>query len=223
MRFIRLGLSLAVACSIGLSAEAGVVLDTYTIATQTITSPLVDGGTQTITAAGPQHFTFDLATHIATVMSSFTGNDLHIAAAFGGGTVSYDLYNTTTTGTVFQNGSGTYDIDFPLLFELKVTSPTSPLFGATIETLTPSNFSVHGLASLYLPPGTVFKDLTGGTDTTLLYNKSDPTLPVGTSSGRTVTIDSVVVPEPSTALLGALALGLTGVAVAGKRRASVRV
>ena len=218
MRRLTFPLALAITFSFGLATEARVVvLDTFSIAKQTITSPLLEGGQAVIIATGPQHFTFDLTTKVATVTSAFTGNDLPIAV-LGGATVSYDLYNTTTTGTVVQNGSGTYDIDFPLLFELKITSP-GPLFGVTFETLTNSNFSVHGLPALYLPLGTVFQDLTGGSDVTPIYIKGNPTSPVGISSGRTVTI-STVVPEPSSLLLGAVAIGLTGAMIGRNRRAS---
>jgi hypothetical protein len=218
MRSLTFPITLAIAFSFGLATEAGVVvLDTYSTAKQTITSPLLSGGEAVIIASGPQHFTFDLTTNVATVTSAFTGNDLPIAA-LGGATVAYDLYNTTTTGTVVLNGSGTYDIDFQLLFELKITSP-GPLFGLTFETLTNSNFSVHGLPTLYIPPGTVFQDLTGGSDVTPIYIKGDPSSPVGTSSGRTVTINTVV-PEPSSLLLGAVAISLTGAMIGRNRRVS---
>ena len=197
MRQITLGLALSLSLLFGLEVKAAIMFDTLSTARQTISSPLYSsiGGSIVIVSHGSQHFTVDPVAGTANVTSAFTGNDLLTPAGYA----SYDLYNTVTTGTSSQNGDGTYNISFSLLFELKVTS--GPLSGLTFETKTNSIFAASNIATLPFPIGTVFSD-PSSTDITNVYVKFDPTsnFPTGflfgTSSGRTVTINAVV-PEPS--------------------------
>lgn len=217
MRLHRLATALALAmiCSATATARAGIVFDTNSTARLTVTSQLL-GGSEFLTASGPQHFTIDPVAGTANVTSAFVGHDLVLL----GQTVSYNLYNTITTGVSSKNLSGTYNVSYSLLFELQVTS--GALAGLTFETKQNSTFASANIATLPFPTGTVFAD-PGLDDSTNIYVKSSPTpqLPagtlVGTTSGRTVTIDSIV-PEPATWALGLLGAGLAGISAVRKGR-----
>jgi MYXO-CTERM domain-containing protein len=216
----RTKLSLAIAAVIAFTAPAkAVVIEAQSTATQTLTSPLF-GGSVVVTASGPQTFTLDLDAGTASVTSLFQGTDLPNAGA-PGTFLPYDLYNTATTGTVVAVPGG-YNINFELLFELKITEPT--FGGMTFETKQNATFFTAD-ASLPFAPGTVFSDQTPP-DTLPIFLKSDPLgllagfgLAVGdvtgTSSLRTVTINSAV-PEPSSFAL--VAAGLVGAAAWRFRR-----
>ena len=196
-------------------SQATIVFSTNSTATQTLTSPLF-GGAKQITATGTQTFTLDLVAHTANVISLFKGSDLPNPA--GEGTLSYDLYNTVTSGTVQVNGSGHYDVTLSLLFELKITTPGA-LFGTLFETLKKATFTATDIPSLPFPPGTAFFD-PAFPDTIPIYLSTDLVNPVGTSSNRVVTINSIV-PEPSTIASAGLALLATaGAFVRRDRKAS---
>lgn len=216
MRRILVGLSLAAALQCHSTARADVVFETRSLATQTITSPLF-GGAVVISAPGTQRFTLDLDTGQASVTSDFQGTDLPDPLN-PGGFLSYDLYNTATTGTVAQNASGDYDVSFFLLFELAITSGL--LDGQRFATFQAAEFTATDIVGLPFPAGTIFSDPSPPDTVTIFAATSLPGVyaagdPVGTSSGRTVTVLSVV-PEPSSlALLGVGGLGLLGL---GRRR-----
>jgi len=211
---LRFGLGLAAALSFGPIAGAAIVFDTNSLAVQMIESPLFGGAPFVLSAPGTQRFTLDLEAGVANVTSDFKGTDLPDPLN-PGGFLTYDLYNTpaSTTGTVALNGMGTYDIVLTLLFELSITS--GPLAGQTFETQQFATFAALGVPLIPFPDGTVFSDPTPPdlvvifAKTTLpgVYNAGDP---IGTSSGRTVTILNVV-PEPaSLAMVGlAAVVGLT--------------
>jgi hypothetical protein len=210
MHCTKLGLALAAVLAIAGSAKA-VVIEAQSTATQTLTSPLF-GGSVNITASGPQTFTLDLDAGTASVTSLFHGTDLPNAGA-PGTFLPYDLYNTATTGTVVAVPGG-YNINFELLFELKITEPT--FGGMTFETKQNATFFASN-ASLPFAAGTVFSDPTPP-DMLPIFLKSDPLgllgpfgLSVGNQTGasslRTVTINSAV-PEPSSIAL--VSAGLLG-------------
>ena len=209
MRCLVLCLSLAATLSWTQIAKGDIIFTTQSTATQVITSPLF-GGSVSLTATGPQVFTLNPATGFADVTSDFKGSDLPDPLN-PGGFLSYDLFNTTTMGTVVQNPSGSFDVSFEVLFELRVTS--GPLAGLTFETQQFATFSAANVPAIPFPPGTAFSDPTPP-DTLPIFVKFDPTgtFPpgalVGTSSNRVVTINSVV-PEPPGAILLASA-GLLG-------------
>ena len=121
----------------------------------------------------------------------------------------YDLYNTVTTGTVTTNPSGSYDISYSLLFELKLTS--GPLAGLIFETLQDATFAASDIPTLPFPAGTAFSDPAGpANDGIYIYVKYDPTgtyapgTLAGESFDRVVTVNSIV-PEPSSIVSGSLA------------------
>jgi hypothetical protein len=223
MHRMKLGLALAAVLSFTASARA-VVIEAQSTATQTLNSPLF-GGSVVVTSTGPQTFTLDLAAGTASVTSLFHGTDLPNAGA-PGTFLPYDLYNTATTGTVVAVPGG-YNINFELLFELKITEPS--FGGMTFETKQNATFFTAD-ASLPFAPGTVFSDPTPP-DTLPIFLKSDPNgllagfgLSVGDQTGasslRTVTINSAV-PEPSSiALVSAGLLG--GIAWRIRRRRAVK-
>ncbi len=206
---------------LGLEARGGTyVFDTESTATQTIYSPLL-GGSVNLTSHGPQEFTLDTTSGSANVTSEFKGSDFPVP---GYGYVTYDLYNTMTTGTVTKSTTGPYVVSFQLLFELKLTG--GPLAGLTFETLDNATFTASNIPTIPFPAGTAFSD-PGGSDTVNIYVKSDPTNTyapgtlAGTSSNRLVTINSIV-PEPSS-LVMALTAGLAGLGLGyARRRGSAR-
>ena len=205
-------------------ANAGYNFTTNSSATQTITSPLYGSNPFTITGVGMQQFSIDPAAGTANVVSMFQGTDL--PSPFAPNTdYSYNLYNTTTAGTVTQTSPGVYTIAFHLLFELDVTS--GPLAGLELATTQTALFQATNVSDIPFDPGTVFGDPNRPNDPVAVYVKYDPTgtLPAGaefgTSSNRTVTVSSVV-PEPSSLTLAALGAGLAGFAVQARRRSRAR-
>jgi hypothetical protein len=222
MRFARtmVGVAVLSAACLGLEARAGTMFDTQSTATQMISSPLLGPNPVTLTAPGPQHFTIDTALGTAGVTSAFRGSDFPDPLN-PGQFLTYDLYNTQTTGTVTTNGSGTYDITYHLLFELKLTS--GPLAGLTFETLQNATFAASNIPSIPFPAGTAFFDPNGSpADLVNIYVKYDPTgtFPAGTLVGasfdRLVTVNQVV-PEPSSLTSAGLA-ALLGLCFAWRRR-----
>lgn len=197
------------------AANASIVFDTQSTATQTISSDLFPTGSIDLNAAGTQQFTLDLATGFANVTSNFKGADFATPL----GTFNYDLYNTITTGTITDNG-GSFTISYLLLFELKITS--GALDGVIFETKTNALFETT-VASLPFPPNTVFGDPNRPNDAVDIFVKADPNGvlaslginvgdAVGSSSNRVVTTLNVI-PEPtSVSLLGLGVLGLVGYA-----------
>jgi hypothetical protein len=215
------GLTLVAGLCLGLEARAGsIVFDTDSSATQMISSQLL--GTFALDASGTQQFTIDPTLGTANVTSAFTGSDFPLFGQF----VTYDLYNTLTTGTVTTNPSGSYDIAFQVLFELKLTS--GPLTGFTFETLQNATFENASVPALPFPGGTAFSDLSGGSDAVNIYVKFDPsgtfapgTL-VGTSFDRLVTVNSVV-PEPSSLVSGSSAALICAAAFALRRKRTLKL
>jgi hypothetical protein len=219
-----LGLAVVGLLTLGSSARAAVIFETVSVATQTIASPLFGSDPVVISATGVQIFTLDLGTGVAGVTSDFKGTDLPDPLN-PGSFLNYDLYNipASTTGTVVLNSSGSYDVDFQLLFEVMITS--GDLAGQTFETQEFATFAATNIPSIPFPAGTVFADSTPP-DTVVIfaktslpgvYNAGDP---VGTSSDRTVTILNVV-PEPASIVtLGMGALCLAG--MSWKRRRVTR-
>lgn len=206
MRWFPSALTLAVAQVLASPATAQVIFTTNSLATQTITSP-VFGGAVPLSATGTQDFTINPATGFAGVTSALHGTDMPNPAA-PGTFMNYDLYNTTTNGSI--TGSGPYVVNFDVLFELRVTS--GPFTGLTFETQQFSTFTASNVASVPFPNNTLFFDPTPP-DTVSIFVKTDPTntFPpgtlVGTSSDRLVTIVSIV-PEPSSLALAAVGVGL---------------
>lgn len=205
MRGFLFCLSLAATFSLTQTATGTVVFETHSTATQTIASPLF-GGAVVITGVGTQVFTIDPSSGFANVASDFKGSDLP-NPLLPGGFLTYDLYNTATTGTVTINGSGSYNIDF----ELRITN--GPLSGLTFETMQLATFAASNIPTLPFPIGTAFSDPTPP-DTLAISVKFDPThtfsvgTVIGTSSNRVVTIDGIIVPEPATWLMGAMGAGI---------------
>lgn len=194
---------------LGIEARAAFIqFDTLSTATQDITSPLL-GGTVHLVSPGPQHFTFDTTLGTATVTSAFTGSDFPDPTN-PGHFVTYNLYNTLTTGTVTTEPSGSFDIKYQLLFELDITS--GALAGFQFSTQKNANFDALNAPTLPFLAGTSFSD-PGGSDAVNIYVKFDPTgtyaagTLVGSSSNRVVTVNHVI-PEPSTMALSATGLGL---------------
>lgn len=193
---------------LGVDARAGlVVFDTESTATQMIYSPLL-GGTVALDAAGLQQFTINTTTGAADVTSAFQGSDFPNPYS-PGQFFTYDLYNTVTTGTVTTNLSGSYDISYSLLFELKLTS--GPLAGLIFETLQDATFASSDIPTLPFPVGTAFSDPAGpANDGVYIYVKYDPTgtyapgTLAGESFDRVVTVNSIV-PEPSSIVSVSLA------------------
>jgi hypothetical protein len=202
------GITLLSGLCLGVEARAGlIVFDTESTATQMISSPLF-GGAVPLDATGPQQFTINTTTGAANVTSAFQGSDFPNPYA-PGQFFTYDLYNTVTTGTVTTNPSGSYDISYSLLFELKLTS--GPLAGLIFETLQDATFASSNIPTLPFPAGTAFSDPAGpANDAVNIYVKYDPTgtfapgTLVGESFDRLVTVNSIV-PEPSSIVLGGLA------------------
>jgi PEP-CTERM motif len=185
----------------GFEARAGVIVfDTESTATQNINSGL---GDFSLTSTGTQQFTIDTTNMTANVTSFFQGSDFPDP---GGGSDTYNLYNTATTGMVTKNGDGTYDITFHLLFKLDVTSGN--LNGVSLVTTMDATFATTE-ATLPFLSGTAFADpsLPGGSDAVNIYVKGDLSSPVGVSYDRLVTVNAVV-PEPSAVTL--LGIGLAG-------------
>lgn len=170
---------------------AATVFTTNSSATQTINSPLF-GGSVSLSSAGPQVFTINPATGVAGVTSDFTGSDLP-DPLHPGEFLTYQLYNTVTQGIVKQNNSGSYDITFELLFELKITSGI--LSGLTFQTLQYATFATADVTTIPFPPGTAFSD-PAPPDTVVVYLKiargQKLRLPLGTSTNRVVTVDEIV-------------------------------
>jgi hypothetical protein len=200
-------LLLALWSELGARGET-VVFNTESSATQMIYSPLL-GGTVMLDAYGPQQFTVDTATGFANVTSDFKGSDFPDPLN-PGHTLTYDLYNTVTTGTVTTTPSGAYDISYQLLFELKITSGV--MAGFTFETLQYATFAASNIPTLPFPVGTAFSDPNGpGNDAVNIYVKYDPTNTyapgtlAGVSFDRVVTVDAIV-PEPSTLTLAMFAV-----------------
>ena len=120
MRKLPLGSAILVSLSLGLSARADTVYSFDTQSTGDQMIALAGNPGTLVTSVGTQHFTIDLTTGTAAVTSFFQGNDLP-DPFISGGFMSFNLYNTTTAGTVTRNPSGSYDIRFPLLFEVDIT------------------------------------------------------------------------------------------------------
>ncbi len=190
---------LLAACCHGTAARADVyIFDTYSTADQMINSPLF-GAPFALHSVGPQHFVIDTA-GTASVTSMFQGSDF--PDPFAPGTFdTYNLYNTTTVGTVTGGPSG-YTITFPVLFELDVTS--GPAAGLSFVTLDNATFQATGVTTFPFPYPTYFSDPASPNDAVSLYIKGDlGSGPVGVSYDRLVTA-----PEPSSLALSAVALGL---------------
>lgn len=203
------------------SASADYQFITQSTATQTITSPLVAGGSIVLDAAGSQEFTIDPVGGTANVVSDFKGTDFETVV----GTFNYKLYNTATVGTVTTN-NGQYTVTFSLLFELKIVGGL--LDGVTFETLTNATFT-GTFDSIPFPDNSVFGDPNRPDDAVAIFLKSDPNGvlgsigvgigdPVGTSSNRVVTALRPV-PEPSALASCAFGLGLVAAfGLRGRRR-----
>jgi len=215
MRFLRLCLPCLALALVWAPPTAYAGFDFYTAstATQTISSQLVPGGSIDLNASGIQHFTIDTVAGTANVTSDFKGTDF--LTPFGA--ASYNLYNTETTGTVTDNGGGSFTIAYLLLFELEITS--GPLAGVIFETLDNALFQTT-VPSIPFPDNTVFGDPSRPNDVVAIYLKSDPNgvlgsigvpigAPVGTSSNRVVTAVRSV-PEPTAMVSGAIGAGLLG-------------
>jgi len=97
-----------------------------------LTSPLFGNDSIVITVDGTQHFSIDPGMGVANVTSDFVGTDLPNPLS-AGDSLTYSLHNTT--GTVIDDGNGTYDISFTLLFEPKITTPC----GSTARRSRPSS------------------------------------------------------------------------------------
>jgi hypothetical protein len=200
------GLTLLSGLCLCLEARGGdIVFDTESSATQMISSSLL--GNFALNASGPQQFTIDTALGTANVTSAFQGSDF--PDPFSGKYDTYNLYNTTTTGTVTTNPSGSYNISFQVLFELDVTS--GPLNGLSLVTTSYATFAASNVPTLPFPVGTAFFD-PSGSDSVNVYLKNDfGPYPAGTLAGvsfdRVVTINAVV-PEPSGIVL--LGIGVVG-------------
>jgi hypothetical protein len=218
-----LGLAVVGLLTLGSTARAE-IFETVSVATQTIESPLFGSAPVVISATGIQIFTLDVGTGVAGVTSDFKGTDLPDPLS-PGSFLNYDLYNipASTSGTIVLNGSGSYDVDFQLLFGLTITSGV--LAGQTFETKEFATFAATNIPSIPFPAGTVFADPTppdtvaifAKTSLANVYNAGDP---VGTSSNRTVTILNVV-PEPASIVtLGLGAFCLAG--ISWKRRRVTR-
>ena len=215
MHRLRFCVSLLALSVVASSANAEFDFVTDSTATQTITSPLVDGGSIDLKSTGTQHFSIDPAAGTANVTSAFTGADFDAL----GTSFSYDLYNTATTGTVTSSG-GVYTIKYTLLFELKITGGGGgALDGVTFETKDTAIFQ-SSVTSLPFPDNTVFGDPSRPNDVVKIYLKSDPNgvlaangVPVGavigTSSDRVVTVLRSV-PEPASLVSWAIGAGLLG-------------
>jgi hypothetical protein len=187
-------------------ARAGVVVfDTESTATQMISSPLL--GSFALDANGPQQFTIDTTLGTANVTSAFQGSDF--PDPFSGQHDTYNLYNTTTFGTVTTNPSGSYNISFQVLFELDVTS--GPLNGLSLVTAQYATFAASNVPTLPFPAGTAFSDPSGSDSVNVYLKDAFGPYPAGTLAGvsfdRLVTINSVV-PEPAGITL--LAIGVVG-------------
>jgi hypothetical protein len=203
------GLTLLLGLSLGLEARAGIfVFDTESTATQMISSPLL-GGAVSITAYGPQQFTIDTTNGTANVTSEFHGSDFPDPNN-PGQFLTYDLYNTLTTGAVTTDPSGGYDIAYHLLFELKITSGS--LAGLTFDTQQDATFAASNIPGFPFPAGTSFSD-PSGSDAVGIYVGGNL---VGTSFDRVVTINQIV-PEPSSLTLAVIAV-LPGIDYWWRRR-----
>ncbi len=159
-----------------------------------------------------------MAAGTATVTSAFTGTDFPNPLSRGS-FLNYDLYNTTTTGTVTQVGS-MYDVNFSVLFELQLTS--GPLAGVTFQAESFATFDAAIIPSIPFPVGTSFSDPNSPNDVVPIYVKSDPTntFPVGAEVGASFDRAVTVVPEPSSlSLTTAAALAtLMGLGFTWRRR-----
>lgn len=222
MRFVRnlAFLSVLSLGSLGHEARADIIFSTQSTATQEIYSPPL-GGSFSLSASGPQTFDLNLAAGTATVTSAFTGTDFPDPLN-PGSFLNYDLYNTTTTGTVTQVGS-MYNVNFSVLFELQLTS--GPLAGFTFQTESYATFDAANIPSTPFPVGTSFSDPNAPNDSVPIYVKYDPsnTYPVGTEAGVSFNRAVTVVPEPSSLSLTAAAglAALAGLGFAWRRRRQV--
>lgn len=212
MRWFTLWISLCALVALPHAADAAFVFRTQSTATLAIASPLFGAEPVRLSASGPQVFTIDPISGFANVTSAFRGTDLPDPlnpSRF----LPYFLANTVTAGTVVTNTNGSFNVNYQLLFELTITG--GPLTGITFETLQNSTFAAANIPRIPFPVGTSFFDPTGP-DTRPIFLKSDPNSilaglgirpgdPVGTSSNRLVTLNALVVPEPSS--LAALSIG----------------
>ena len=183
---------------------AATQFSTETTATQMLYSPLFGANPVTIQATGSQTFTFNTGTGVGMVTSNLSGSDF--PDPFSAGTFwSYNLYNTSTAGTITPNGPGSYTVDFPVTFALTLTS--GPLAGLSFYTEQAATFTT--VTSLPFPPGTTFADpnrtdLPTSPDAVAIYAGS--TVPgyfnagdqVGVSFDRTVVINAVTEPAITT-------------------------
>ena len=220
MKIFQVGIVLLVAASFsspGKHARADLFeFDTISTADLDFVSLLIygDSNPRQLSSTGPQSFSIDTTAGTADVDSFFQGNDLE--DPFNpGGFLSYELYNTTTSGTVTPSGTpGLFDVDFTLLFELEITS--GAFAGVIFETTDFTSFTTTD-ATMPFAPGTIFSS-PGPID---IFVKVDPTgtFPpgtfVGTTDNRTVTVNSVI-PEPAS--LSLLGFGLGIVFLRSRRR-----
>jgi PEP-CTERM motif len=198
---------------------------TDSTATMTLDSPLL-GAPFSITSTGTQDFSINTSTGVASVTSLFQGSDF--PNPFGSGTLTYNLYNTTTGGTVTTTSPGVFTIKFSLLFELDITG-TSPLAGLQLVTQQNAIFQASNITNIPFPSGTVFADPASPNDVVGVFIQQDPTGTfnpgdqAGTSFDRSVIINSVI-PEPSSLALFAIGAGTaTFFARARGRRRSAEV
>jgi PEP-CTERM motif len=198
-------------------ADAG-QFTTTTVATQTIYSPAFGPNPVTITATGTQFWDINTATGVGSVTSTLIGNDLPNFFGVGPAFLSYDLYNTTTAGTVTSLGGGLYKAEFDVLFALTILN--GPVPGFTFFTQDLATFIAPSTPVPFVA-GTVFSDPSLGvglfgpnsSDAVKIY-APDGSL-AGYSYDRTVTITGVT-PEPASFTI--FGIGIAGMAGYGWRQ-----